>query len=168
MAFCRRTFNSELRVVVVPVWVCGKGGILYPRCKDFAGDDAVIRILIADDNMMIRRGLRKLLETHDGWEVCGEASDGREAIQKTRELDPDVIVLDFLMPDLIGLEAAKEIAEISPKVPILLWSIYMSPELLDAARNARIAGILPKGNFQELFSGLETILSGGTFIAPVP
>jgi DNA-binding NarL/FixJ family response regulator len=128
----------------------------------------VTRILIADDNTMIRHGLRKLLQTHAGWEVCGEARNGREAIQKTRELAPDVIVLDFLMPDLNGIEAAKEIAEISPKIPILLWSMYMSPQLFDTARSAGITGIVPKGNLQELFSGLETILSGGTFIAPAP
>jgi DNA-binding NarL/FixJ family response regulator len=109
----------------------------------------VIKILIADDNEMIRRGLRKLLQTHDGWEVCGEASNGQEAIEKSRELAPDVIVLDFLMPGLNGIEAAWEIAEISPKIPILLWTLYSSPQLLEMARSAGITGILPKGNVNE-------------------
>lgn len=126
----------------------------------------VTKILIADDNVLIRRGLRKLLQTHDGWEVCGEASDGQEAIQKSRALVPDVIVLDFLMPGVNGIEAAKEISEMSPKIPILLWSMYLSPQLFETARSAGISGILPKGNVNELFSGLETILNGGTFYAP--
>lgn len=121
------------------------------------------KILIVDDNVMIRRGLRKLLQTHAGWEVCGEASNGEDAIQKSRELVPDVIVLDFLMPGLNGIEAATEIAEISPKIPILLWTMYLSPQLFDIARSADINGILPKGNVNELFKGLEIILSGGTF-----
>jgi len=123
----------------------------------------VAKILIVDDNVMIRRGLRKLLQTHAGWEVCGEASNGEDAIQKSRELVPDVIVLDFLMPGLNGIEAATEIAEISPKIPILLWTMYLSPQLFDIARSADINGILPKGNVNELFKGLEIILSGGTF-----
>ncbi len=121
------------------------------------------RIFIVDDNVVIRRGLRKLLQTHAGWEVCGEARNGEDAIQKSRQLLPDVIVLDFLMPGLNGIEAATEIAEISPKIPILLWTMYLSPRLFDIARSADINGILPKGNVNQLFKGLETILSGGTF-----
>jgi DNA-binding NarL/FixJ family response regulator len=128
----------------------------------------VIKILIADDNELIRRGLRRLLQTHDGWEVCGEASSGQEAIQKSRELAPDAIVLDFLMPGLNGIETAWEIAEISPKIPILLWTLYASPQILDMARSAGITAVLPKGNVSELFSGLETVLGGGTFYAPLP
>lgn len=124
------------------------------------------KILIADDNIQIRGGLRQLLSTHADWEVCGEATDGVDAIQKSRELTPDVIILDLLMPGLNGIDAAKAIAEVSPKIPILLWSLYLSPELIDRARSVGIAGVLPKGNVQELLSGLEILLDGGTFFAP--
>ena len=125
------------------------------------------KILIADDNALIRGGLHRLLQTHEDWDVCGEAHDGREAVAKARELDPDLVVLDFLMPGLNGLEAAKEIASHRPEVPIFMWTMYLTAELCDAARRAGIRGVLAKGNVGELFSGLETLLKGGTFFAPV-
>ena len=124
------------------------------------------KILIADDNILIRRGLHRLLQTHKEWEVCGEACDGREAVQKSRELKPDVVVLDFLMPGLNGIEAAKEIAGVCPETPILLWTMYLSRELCEMARRVGIKAVLAKGNVGEMFSGLETILNGGTFFAP--
>ncbi len=124
------------------------------------------KILIADDNALIRGGLHRLLQTHDDWEVCGEARDGQEAVQKSRELVPDVVVLDFLMPVLNGIEAAREISRAYPGIPILLWTMYLSAELCDTARNAGVKGVLAKGNVNELFSGLETILKGGTFFTP--
>ena len=123
-------------------------------------------ILIADDNALIRAGLHRFLQAHEDWEVCGEACDGEEAVEKTRDLIPDVVLLDFLMPGLNGIEAAKKISEFSPNIPILLWTMYLSAELNEAARNAGIKGVLAKGNAGELFLGLETILEGGTFYAP--
>jgi len=125
------------------------------------------KILIADDNALIRGGLHRLLQTHKDWEVCGEAHDGREAVAKTRELDPDLVVLDFLMPGLNGVDAAREISGHRPAIPILMWTMYLTAELCDAARQAGIRGVLAKGNVGELFDGLETLLKGGTFFAPV-
>lgn len=127
----------------------------------------MIRILIADDNPLIRGGLHRLLQSHYGWEVCGEARDGREAVAKSRELDPDVIVLDFLMPGLNGVEAAREITCSRPDTPILLWTLYLTRELCEKARLAGVKGVLAKGNVGELFSGVETVLGGGTFYEPV-
>ena len=124
------------------------------------------KILIADDNELIRAGLHRLLQTHDGWEVCGEARNGEEAVEKSRDLAPDVVVLDFLMPGLNGIEAAKRISGLSPDTPILLWTMYLSTELSKTAKNAGIKGVLAKGNVGELFHGLETILNGGTFYSP--
>jgi len=124
------------------------------------------KILIADDNELIRSGLQRLLQTHDDWEVCGEARDGQEAVEKSRELVPDVVVLDFLMPGLNGIEAAKRITGFCPATPILLWTMYLSNELCQTARDAGIRGVLAKGNVGDLFDGLETVLSGGTFFTP--
>ena len=70
-----------------------------------------MRILLADDHSVVWRGLRTLLETQAGWEICGEASNGREAIELTRELQPDVIVMDISMPELNGLEATRQITK---------------------------------------------------------
>jgi CheY-like chemotaxis protein len=125
------------------------------------------RILIADDNAIIRGGLLRLLQSHEDWEVCGEARDGQEAVDKSRELDPDVVVLDFLMPGLNGIEAAKEISGMRPDTPILMWTMYLTTELCETARRAGVRGILAKGDVGELFSGVETLLGGGTFFAPV-
>ena len=124
------------------------------------------KILIADDNALIRGGLMRLLHTHDDWQVCGEACDGNEAVDKSRELVPDVVVLDFLMPGLNGIEAARRISGICPETPILLWTMYLSNELCETAKNAGIKGVLAKGNVGDLFDGLETVIGGGTFFAP--
>ena len=85
------------------------------------------RILIADDSPIVRQCLGRLLCGHTDWEVCGEATDGEDAVCKTRELNPDLVVLDFLMPRKNGIDAAREIGKLSPKTPILLCTIFFDP-----------------------------------------
>ena len=121
------------------------------------------RILIADDSQIIRQCLGRLLCTHRGWEVCGEAKDGEEAVQKVQELTPDVVVLDFLMPRKNGLEAAREIGKLSPRIPILLCTLSITPELVDLSRRAGVSGTLSKNNMNKVFAGIETLLRGHTF-----
>lgn len=103
------------------------------------------RFLIADDSPPVRQGIRNLLQ-HKDWEVCGEAVDGQDAIQKTRQLAPDVIVLDFSMPRANGIEAALQISEICPTASMLLCSMFMDSQLARLARNAGIAGALSKSS----------------------
>ena len=79
-----------------------------------------LRILIADDHELMRRGVRSLLEAEAGWKVVGEAADGQELVEKTEKLRPDVVVLDISMPRLNGLEAAHRIKKILPEVKILM------------------------------------------------
>jgi len=88
-----------------------------------------VRILVVDDSELMRRCLRTLLEQHDQWRVCSEAANGREAIEKARQSSPDVIVLDFQMPEMNGLDAAREIRRETPEVPILMVTLHMSPQL---------------------------------------
>jgi DNA-binding NarL/FixJ family response regulator len=87
------------------------------------------RILIADDHISMRAALKATVKLHPDWEVCGEATDGREAIEKARELRPDIIVLDFKMPLANGIKAGGEIVDARPGVPILLYTLYKTREL---------------------------------------
>ena len=81
-------------------------------------------ILIADDNIIVRTIIRVFLESHKGFEVCGEATDGVDVIQKAKELKPDLIVLDLAMPRMNGVEAASVLKAMMPRVPIVLFTMY--------------------------------------------
>src|SRR5262245_12079230 len=91
------------------------------------------RILIADDHEIVRKGLRTLLESHPGWEVCAEAADVLETVNKTEQLKPDLIALDIGMPNLNGLDAARQILRNDPKAKILFLTIY---DTVQATKNA--------------------------------
>lgn len=97
-----------------------------------------MRVLIADDHEPVRRGLRALLSVLENFDVCGEAADGKEAIAKTHELAPDVIVMDFSMPVLDGIEATREIRRSHPKTQIIMLSQYEAPEIIKEALTAGV------------------------------
>ena len=82
------------------------------------------RIFIADDHEVVRKGLISLLEAQPGWEVCGEAGDGREAVEKASELKPDITILDIGMPSLNGLEATRQILKVNPDAKILVLTLH--------------------------------------------
>src|ERR1041384_4366084 len=88
------------------------------------------RILLADDHELVRHGLRRMLEARSGWSVCGEASTGLEAIDLARSLKPDVVILDLRMPELNGLEAAREIAKLVPPPEILILTVDGSEQAI--------------------------------------
>ena len=121
------------------------------------------RILIVDDSRTVRHSLRVILEQHDEWKVCEEATNGREAVQKAELIHPDVIVLDLQMPEMNGLEAAKEIRKHSPEIPILMFTIHMSSQLKDEARKVGIRGTCAKTDVGCIVKAVETLLSRGTF-----
>lgn len=102
------------------------------------------KILIADDNALVRKLLRIMLEGQKGWQVCAEATNGSEAILKAQESKPDAVILDFAMPLLDGLDAAREITRALPSVPILLFTLFDSPEMAFAAKKAGVWRVLPK------------------------
>lgn len=124
------------------------------------------RILIVDDNYSVRRSLRQLLEKSPEWEVCGEAEDGRQAVEKATALNPDLILMDFLMPNMNGLEAAREIAKLSPRPPILMLTMYMSNQLVDEARRAGVRGALPKTETGRVVSAIQALLRRETYFLP--
>ena len=102
------------------------------------------RILIADDRESMPTAIRLVLRTHPDWEVCGEAADGQEAITKAEELSPDLIVLDFRMPLANGLKASSEICGSKPNVPIVMHTLYKTPELEVAAKLVGIRQVIGK------------------------
>src|ERR1700730_4779193 len=116
------------------------------------------RILIVDDSFPARGGLRRLVEENKGWEVCGEASDGRDAISRVRETAPDVIILDFQMPVMNGLEAAREIVKLLPGVQILLCPLHLSAMLVREAQSAGIHGTVSKMKSDQIVRAIETLL----------
>jgi DNA-binding NarL/FixJ family response regulator len=111
---------------------------------------AMTRILIADDSPPVRQSVRNLLKAHADWEVCGEAIDGQDAIAKTRQLAPDVIVMDYVMPTMDGIEAARRISSVAPTTSILLFSMYMDSQLATLARHAGISAVLSKATRDRL------------------
>src|SRR6266567_960467 len=96
-----------------------------------------LRILVADVHEIVRRGLCAILESHTGWEVCGEAADGREAVEKTRQLNPDVVILDIGMPSLNGLEATRQILRGNPLQRVLILTVTDAEQLIEEVLTAR-------------------------------
>src|SRR5216684_6635585 len=103
-----------------------------------------LRILVADDHHVVRTGLRTLLETERGWQVCAEAANGREAVEKAGELKPDVAVLDIGMPLLNGVEATRQIRKLSPKTEILILTMHDSELLVQEVLGAGAHGYILK------------------------
>jgi PAS domain S-box-containing protein len=123
-----------------------------------------VRILIADDHELVRRGVRSLLCTRPDIEVCGEAIDGQEVIEQARRLSPDLIVMDISMPRLNGLEATREIRRILPSIDILILSQHNSLEMTRQALNAGARGYVVKTAIsQNLLSGIEKLRKGQLF-----
>ena len=102
------------------------------------------QILIVDDSQLVRLHLRKLVERNADWEVCGEAVDGHEAITKVRESSPDLILLDYRLPVMNGLQAAREIRAVAPDIKILLCSMHVSCFLAKEARKTGVHGAVSK------------------------
>ena len=125
-----------------------------------------IRILIVDDSALFRQGVRDALETNPGWEICGEAANGLQAIERSRSLIPDLLIMDFSMPGVTGLEAASEILKEFPKLPILLLTLYLTRQLAEQASNAGIRGTLSKTAMDHLSEGMEALLRGEHFSYP--
>jgi DNA-binding NarL/FixJ family response regulator len=124
------------------------------------------RILIADGSAPVRRGLRTFLELNSDWQVCGEAVDGVDAVKKAQELAPDLIVMGFAMPEMDGLQAAREIAKSGMDAPILLCTLQVSPELIESARSAGMRGAISKAEISKLGYAIKALQHGETFFYP--
>lgn len=134
--------------------------------NELPGEPMNVRILVVDDNATVREGLRLLLQEHVNWEVCGEAADGIEAIEKYRQLGPDLLVVDVSMPRMNGLDAAREILKLSPRILILLYTSYLTTQLIDVAHKAGIRGTVSKDAMHLVVVGLEALLRGEEYRGP--
>jgi DNA-binding NarL/FixJ family response regulator len=124
----------------------------------------MLRILIADDHEVARRGIRALLESHPGWEVCGEAKDGREAVELASRTNPDLVLLDIGMPNLNGLEAARQVLAESPDIAILILTMHDSDQVVREVLRAGARGFLLKSDAgRDLVAAVEALQLQRTF-----
>lgn len=122
------------------------------------------RILVADDHIVVRKGLRSILETHPGWEVCAEATNGRQAVQLVLETQPDVVIMDINMPDLNGLEATKQICKAVPRSQVLVLSAHDSEQLVREMLVSGARGYVLKADAgDDLIAAVEALASGRLF-----
>jgi DNA-binding NarL/FixJ family response regulator len=126
-----------------------------------------LRVLIADDDDLMRAGLRAVLSSDDSIEVIGEAADGREAIDRTRRLKPDVVLMDIRMPRLDGIAATREIAEAIPQARILILTTFEDDDYVFGALHAGASGFLLKRTRPEqLIAAIHTVAGGESLLSP--
>jgi CheY-like chemotaxis protein len=118
------------------------------------------RILIADDHESVLRRIRAMLQDDPVWEICGDAVDGREAVEKAAKLEPDLVILDFAMPRLNGLQAASEIRKLLPGVPIVMFTLYGSQIKVESQKQC-IFRVVDKTKSQTLVPALKELLGMG-------
>lgn len=124
----------------------------------------ILRIFIADDHEVARKGIRALIETHPGWEVCGEAGDGREAVKAATRLKPDLVLLDIGMPSLNGLDATRQILAESPDTCVLVLTMHDSEQVVREVLAAGARGFLLKSDAgRDLVSAIEALQARRTF-----
>ena len=122
------------------------------------------RILVADDQELVRRRVCSTLTARSDFQVCGEAANGKEAVEKFKELRPDLVILDITMPLMNGLEAARTIHSISPHTPVLILSVHKSKQLIEEARRVGVRGYVTKEDaVQKLVEAVDAVLQERSF-----
>jgi DNA-binding NarL/FixJ family response regulator len=126
-----------------------------------------LRILIADDHEVVRRGLCALLQSHEGWEICGDAKDGREAVEKAKQLKPDVVIVDVGMPNLNGLAATRQLLQQNPQQKVIVLTITDSDQVIREALDAGARGFVLKSDAaRDLVSAVEALQRNRMFFTP--
>ena len=125
------------------------------------------RILLVDDNPAVRRYLRAILEQQENWKVSGEARTGAEALHQVLESPPDLVVLDYQMPDLNGVDVARQISEMFPEIPILMVTLHLSCQLADAAREAGVRGACAKQDIGSVVEAVDVLLHHKTYFPSI-
>jgi DNA-binding NarL/FixJ family response regulator len=126
-----------------------------------------LRILIADDHELVRRGLCTLLQSHEGWEICGEATDGRAAVEKTQALKPDVVIVDIGMPILNGLAATRQLVQEDPNCKVIVLTVTDSDQVIREALDAGARGFVLKSDAaRDLVTAVEALQKNRMFFTP--
>jgi DNA-binding NarL/FixJ family response regulator len=126
-----------------------------------------VRILIANDHEVVRRGLCTLLQSHEGWEICGEATDGRAAVEKAKELKPDVVIVDIGMPSLNGLAATRQLVQQDPHCKVIVLTITDSDQVIREALDAGARGFVLKSDAaRDLVTAVEALQRNRMFFTP--
>jgi DNA-binding NarL/FixJ family response regulator len=119
----------------------------------------MVRILLVDDHDVVRRGLKALLQGHSGWEICGEAATGRDAVDLAEEMQPEIAVVDLMMPDLNGLETTRLIRRASERTEVLIFTMHYNESLVHDALEAGARGYLLKSDTEKhIVTAIETLL----------
>ncbi len=128
-----------------------------------------MRILIVDDNASLRQGIAALLQANDGFQVCGEAENGKEAIEKTLALQPDVVLMDITMPVMGGFDAAQNILSAVPDMRIIFVTMHNSSEILKSVRGSGAKGFVSKTDVSDvLIEALNAVFWGQTYFGTAP
>jgi DNA-binding NarL/FixJ family response regulator len=128
----------------------------------------VVRIFLVDDNAMIRSQLRAALEKQHDWIVVGEAEDGRHALEHWGEHSPSLTLMDFVMPEMDGLEAGRRLTEQHPEAPVLMVTIDPSRQLEQEAKRAGIKGLCKKSDLGSVIAAIDAVLQGNTYFTQSP
>ena len=127
-------------------------------------DALPVRILVADDHEVMRMGIRNLLESVPNWSVYAEARTGVEAVELALLSSPDIIIMDITMPEMNGLEAAAKIAVERPEIPVIMFSLHLSEEVIGRFKTGTIRGAVAKSEAaRDLLEAVKAVLEGGTF-----
>jgi two-component system, NarL family, nitrate/nitrite response regulator NarL len=126
--------------------------------------DRPVRILVADDHEVMRLGLRNLLESVPNWSVYAQAATGNEAVEIALLTSPDIIIMDITMPEMNGLEAAAQIAAERPDIPVIMFSLHLSEDVIGRFKTGSVRGAVAKSEAaRDLLDAIRAVLGGGTF-----
>lgn len=118
----------------------------------------MVRIFVVDDNPAVRRYLRGVLEQQDDWRVCDEARNGQEAVDRFSQVKSDLVVLDFQLPEMNGLDVARHMIEVSPATPILMVTLFLSTQLAEEARKIGVRGVCAKTDISSVVEAVGALL----------
>ncbi|HYL84666.1 MAG TPA: response regulator transcription factor [Candidatus Angelobacter sp.] len=126
-----------------------------------------LRLVVADDHELVRRGIRDLLQTECGWKVVGEAADGHEAVEKVKKLRPDIAILDITMPNVDGLEATRQIRQAAPRTQVLIVTMHESDEMVRLVLEAGAGGYVLKSDLgMQLVQAVKDVAHGKISLTP--